>query len=242
MKVENSQSRLPVEWQSYLCRIFPSDSFDSTIYVQALKENEEDPAHQHVSSVRRRVSFSTAKDEIIPTQDNNKYHNDINLVKELWYTRRQVDYFRAEARVLARAWLAADNPQEETWVQGLYRAYWMFCNCNDNEEQEYNKDDQGRSTTNNNKMPVPVVDAAVGLERRVILNTAVGRDRHARRQQLFARLHLIAETVEDAAQREYLVAQAAQATSRPARLHAAYLAQWWWQGGSDDHDENSTNE
>lgn len=236
MKLESSHSRLPVEWQSYLCRIFPSDSFDSTISIESHDRNK-DPAHKNKDNSRRRVHFTTAKDEIItPTTANNKYHSDINLVKELWYSRRQVDYFRAEARVLARAWVAADNPQEETWVQGLYRAYWMFSQNNNNDNNEEHND-QACAVT----MTVPVVDSAVGLERRVIMNTSVGRDRNVRRQQLLARLHMIAQTVEDVEQQEYLVAQAAQANSRPARLYAAFLAQWWWQHGSD-HDEKSKGE
>lgn len=79
---------------------------------------------------------------------------------------------------------------------------------------------------------------ALGLERRVVFGntttTHARQDRHVRRCQLVRRLDFIRDTISDVNQQEYLIAQAARQASRPARLYAAYLAQWWWRAASDE--------
>ena len=262
MKFETSrqQARLPREWHAFWQCLMPSDSFDSTIFVEPLKEEQQQEQEQDPSSGGsvRRVRFSSNVSWIPvppPTKDDDHETTTTRQQQEedaQWYSRRDIAYFRAEARVVARALLAAaaanhhhhddddddDDAQENSWVHGLQRAYDSFC-----QQQDEDKDDAFliKDMPNVALIPQPL-EIAVGLERRVLQqqyaaathgprrgrSIKLKQQQQQQRRQLLRHLELIATTVSDVSQREWLVAHAAETASRPARQYAAFVAQWWW--------------
>lgn len=232
MKIETLESRVPEQWRFFLTSSLPTRDHDN---LSLSSETSTLLVHDHVKGDTVSCRGRRRGGGVCIREDRNVYYEAVpedsaQHARHLsWYSSLDMDVFRAETRIDARATLAQatedENEDGDDWPLRLEQVYLNFC------EQQRQRRPQQQHHQRSVSLP-PASPAMVGLERRMLVRT-VAKDRDVRRERLLRHFRFIEDTVSDPEQQAYLMSLASKASSQPGRLYAAFCANWWWQDGQD---------